>query len=227
MNTAITTNTSPLADLAAKINDAHAQCEHAMNEGLQHALTAGQLLLKAKSQLKHGEWGPWLEANCRFAKRTAQAYMRVADRWPELEAKAQTSALLSLDGAVKLLAEPKPAADGAPPIIDVPDLSPDLVFRACGNQCDLIEIHPSPERPGHYHLSHYCLDSPDDSRVVYDRRPVKYTRELLADVLVRTHGFTPTTPWRSEPADGELPWHITCRRKPARAFPPPAVEVAQ
>jgi hypothetical protein len=40
--------------------------------------------------------------------------MRVAARWPELEAKAQSSADLSLDGALRLLAAPVAEADGGP-----------------------------------------------------------------------------------------------------------------
>src|SRR5262249_7175396 len=42
------------------------------------AIAAGDLLLKAKAQLKHGGWLDWLKANCEISERTVQAYMRLA-----------------------------------------------------------------------------------------------------------------------------------------------------
>jgi hypothetical protein len=45
--------------------------------------------------------------NVRFSIRTAQAYMRVAERWPELEAKAQPVALLTFKDALAFLSEPE------------------------------------------------------------------------------------------------------------------------
>ena len=76
-----------MADLAAKINAEHAQAETAWRAGLEHARNAGELLLQAKGQCRHGEWLPWLKENVRFSERTAQAYMQVVKRWDELEAK--------------------------------------------------------------------------------------------------------------------------------------------
>ena len=77
---------------------------------LEHALAAGRLLAEAKSQLPHGAWSRWLADNFEGSERTAQAYMRVATRWPEIEAKAQRVADLSYRDAVKLLAEPRESA---------------------------------------------------------------------------------------------------------------------
>jgi hypothetical protein len=62
--------------------------------------------LQAKWQCKHGEWLPWLKTNVCFSVRTAQAYMRVAERWTELEAKAQGLAHLTFEDGLKLLATP-------------------------------------------------------------------------------------------------------------------------
>ena len=97
---------SSLAKLAEQINEHHAACETAMKAGLENALQAGRGLAEVKSQLPHGSFGQWLADNFHGSERTAQAYMRVAKRWPEDEAKAQTSADLSLNGALKLLARP-------------------------------------------------------------------------------------------------------------------------
>ena len=78
-----------------------------MRRGVEHAIRAGELLIEAKAQLKHGEWLPWLENNCTMSERTAQLYMRLAQRRPELEASnPQGIADLTLEGASGLLAKP-------------------------------------------------------------------------------------------------------------------------
>jgi hypothetical protein len=101
----------PLADLAERINAEHEQAVAALRSGLEHARTAGELLLQAKGQLTHGGWLPWLKEHCTVSTRTAQLYMRVAKRWPELEegaSNAQGLAHLTLEDADRLLASPRP-----------------------------------------------------------------------------------------------------------------------
>src|SRR5262249_7386802 len=96
-----------LPTLADRINAAHAQCESATRSALEHAAEAGRLLTEAKAQAGHGNWLPWLKANVTCSERTAQVYMRIAARYEELTAgNPQTSAGLSIDGAIKLLAKP-------------------------------------------------------------------------------------------------------------------------
>jgi hypothetical protein len=85
--------TSNLETLAAEINTEHRAVFEAIKAGLQHALRCGQLLLQAKEQVKH----------CEVSERSAQAYMRIAQRWPELE-KSATVADLTFRGALELLA---------------------------------------------------------------------------------------------------------------------------
>jgi hypothetical protein len=100
-----------LSDLAQKINHHHIEAERAAKSAVEHAIQAGNYLLIAKAQVKHGEWLPWLEANCEVSERTAQAYMRIARELPKLdEGKAQRVADLSLRDAMALLAEPKRGA---------------------------------------------------------------------------------------------------------------------
>src|SRR5262249_13725314 len=67
-----------LDDLAARINDEHQAAVGAPRQGVLHAIAAGELLLKAKAQLKHGGWLDWLKASCEIPERTVQAYMRLA-----------------------------------------------------------------------------------------------------------------------------------------------------
>ena len=90
MNDEIAIPSAPaLTDLAGRINAEHEKCLSAARAAISHALEAGRLLIEAKAQLGHGEWIPWMQENCRFSERTAQAYMRVVRRLPELEAKTQ------------------------------------------------------------------------------------------------------------------------------------------
>jgi hypothetical protein len=74
-----------LAELAAQINAEHGLAETAIREGLSHARQAGMRLLQGKARIPHGNWLPWLKANCRQGNpRTAQRYMRLAEHWEEV-----------------------------------------------------------------------------------------------------------------------------------------------
>ena len=106
-----------LDGLAKRINEEHKRCEGAVNAALEHAMNAGDLLLEAKDTSPHGTWQGWLEGNFAGSVRTAQAYMRVASRRDEVEAaKTQSSAPLSLDGALRALSAPKDAPQAARPV---------------------------------------------------------------------------------------------------------------
>jgi hypothetical protein len=96
-----------LDDLVTQINKAHGQVEQAFSSAMDHALVVGDLLLKAKSQLKHGEFKPWITNNCEFSDRMARAYMRVAEQFPKLpDEERQRVADMSLRGVLKLFASP-------------------------------------------------------------------------------------------------------------------------
>jgi hypothetical protein len=95
-----------LSALAANINREHVAVGEAIAAGLEHARRAGELLAQAKTLVGHGEWLPWLNNNFVGARRTAQAYMRIAARHAEL-GNAQRVALLTVRDALRLLAEPK------------------------------------------------------------------------------------------------------------------------
>ena len=88
---------SDLASLAEQINLEHVAVGQSLTEGLEHARRAGELLLKAKALVSHGDWLPWLAANCTASERSAQGYMRIARRYSELaEGNPQRVADLSL-----------------------------------------------------------------------------------------------------------------------------------
>lgn len=96
--------TSGLSLYADQINEHHRAVGEALKSGLLHAKAAGDLLLKAKEEVSHGGWLPWLRDHCDVSERAAQSYMRIAKRWPELESKAQRAADLSYRDGLRLLA---------------------------------------------------------------------------------------------------------------------------
>jgi hypothetical protein len=98
------------ASLAARINEAHRRAvEHVAAAGehivcsVEHALTCGELLLKAKAEVPHGQWLPWLRANVTFSERSAQGYMEVAR---EHRSNPQRVADMSLRRMLKTLRTP-------------------------------------------------------------------------------------------------------------------------
>jgi hypothetical protein len=78
------THSNSLTDLAARINEAHHLAMHHAGEALMQAIACGQMLLEAKSKAGHGQWLPWLRQNVTFGERSAQGYMRLAERAPKL-----------------------------------------------------------------------------------------------------------------------------------------------
>ena len=96
-----------LPALAEQINAEHRQAVAALNDGLEHAHRGGELLRRAKAKCPHGGFSEWLRKNFEGSERTAQMYMQIAKRWPQIEeAKAQRIALLTYSGAIKLLTAP-------------------------------------------------------------------------------------------------------------------------
>jgi hypothetical protein len=93
----------PLADIAARINEAHDRANASAQSAIEAAMEAGYLLIQAKAEVGHGRWLPWLKANTSVSKRTAQVYMKLARDLP----KSAMIADLTLNGALKLLGTPE------------------------------------------------------------------------------------------------------------------------
>jgi len=95
-----------LADLAARINAEHEAATSFMQQSLDRAIRAGELLIEAKKQLnKHGGWLAWLRGNCQVPERTAQLYMHIARNADEIRNVAD----LTLRGALSWVKEIKHA----------------------------------------------------------------------------------------------------------------------
>ena len=62
---------------AEEIRRLHEEIGGAIRTTLDKAIRVGELLTAQKAELKHGEWLPWLEANCGFTERTARNYIHV------------------------------------------------------------------------------------------------------------------------------------------------------
>ena len=136
-------STASLADYAEVINDEHQLAYGRAEEAMDHVRKAGEVLIKAKAAMKHGEWLPWLESNVDASVRTVQSYMRVAQHWSELSALPADTAALTIQGALETLAKPritKPKPSSRPE----PDASADVAKNA---EPAYLAAEPQPPKP--------------------------------------------------------------------------------
>lgn len=68
----------------------------AKRAGGEAILTIGRCLMEAKEMLPHGEWLPWLNEQVEFSERTAQKFMRLAQKWSNPSALADLGATKAL-----------------------------------------------------------------------------------------------------------------------------------
>ena len=102
----MTKNTQALDALAERINTGHQAYLATARKALEHALDAGATLHEVKTGLPHGEWLPWLKANCpRISERSAQRYIRLAKNRDRLSEKSATVADLTLREAERVLSD--------------------------------------------------------------------------------------------------------------------------
>ena len=93
-----------LDSLARNINLAHKAASELAESAIEAAYEAGRLLSEAKSRVNHGQWLPWLKANCpKIAERTASQYMRVSRNWETIKLKSAGYADLTINGALQLV----------------------------------------------------------------------------------------------------------------------------
>ena len=79
----------------------------AKRTGGEAILTIGRCLIEAKEMLPHGEWLPWLNERVELSERTAQKFMRLAQKWSNPSALAD----LGATKALMLLALPEEERD--------------------------------------------------------------------------------------------------------------------
>lgn len=154
--------TNPTGDLAGRINAEHRACQQHGEQTLVHAIRAGELLHQAKSICEHGAWDNWLVQNFSASPRTARVYMQLFSNRETIEPKRQSSAVLSVGGALKLLAPPteiEPLDDaGFDKLLRPnPNLTPAagqalLFVDQLGGGADILWVEPS-DFAGHFYVS--------------------------------------------------------------------------
>jgi hypothetical protein len=78
--TAIAVAVRPLPVLIPLIEkDLKAASEAAEQAGLPYYKAAGEKLIEAKGQMKHGEWEPWVKRHFKVTPRHARRYMQLAE----------------------------------------------------------------------------------------------------------------------------------------------------
>src|SRR6266705_1556207 len=60
---------------AQELNDLFARVSKAERDTLDLQLELGKKLIEEKARYKHGEWEPWIKANCIFSANQARRYM--------------------------------------------------------------------------------------------------------------------------------------------------------
>jgi hypothetical protein len=81
----------------------HDFLENARNH-LLLAKKIGEILERKKSEVKHGEWEIWVEANLSFSIRTVQYYMKINKYWDTL-INTPTKSVGMLTEAIELITE--------------------------------------------------------------------------------------------------------------------------
>jgi len=100
-----------LAVLAPMINEAYDAAKASMTTFLQHAMTCGDHLHKAKEKAGKNGWLKWLEENTKVPQTTASLYMRLATNRSTISNALANDPALSITKALELL--PKAAPRGA------------------------------------------------------------------------------------------------------------------
>lgn len=173
-----TDNAVLLASELAELNQRHQTIRELATQALDHAKVAGELLLRAKERIPHGQFSQWIAGNCEFSERTARTYMAIAGSWDAIAEKRKRFRNLSVRAAVKLVAEhdePVSAAISGP---HTPyDWEPLEGFLAIGKAGD--DRYVVLEAQDDLHVRIACMDGCEFS---YLKRGIN--RHLLGHALI-------------------------------------------
>lgn len=84
---------------ADEINNEYRLACDAAESAVDHAIRLGDLLVKHKRRLKHGEFKPWIEEFCNFSYPSAARYMTLARLSKKYHARDFSSVAQALDAA--------------------------------------------------------------------------------------------------------------------------------
>lgn len=132
--------------LAASIRQEHQRVHEAIAEGLLHAREAGRLLTEARQHVKHGAWGRFVEQDCGLSRSTAAGYVRVCERWNELEPYVQRDAHLPLRRALVMLADPRSEVEHSTAHDDLLDHAHALMEQEMHDRARIAELQGTLDR---------------------------------------------------------------------------------
>lgn len=185
----------PATTTAQEMNLLHQKIKAAQVSAKDMAAKLGEMLITKKASLKHGEFKPWIGANCEFSYDSAKNYMNVAkakrDRAPLFDACTSIREVLTL----KATKEGKPAPTKKPNL-DYDDKRKIKKLLSVFN--DPVTPQPMKEAVGtklkgyeEAHGSHYddfvgglddVADNGDDDTNVVDR---DYIAEKMVETVLR------------------------------------------
>jgi hypothetical protein len=139
-----------LTDLAARIRAEHEAASAAFKDSVSHGIAAGEMLIEAKDQIAYGQWLPWLHEHCTIPERTAQLYMRLARKVPQL--KSATVADLTTRAAARLIA--KPRKQEAHYLPKPGQARTGLLLHHGPHPPEIFQVMESTTYPGYYWIAH-------------------------------------------------------------------------
>ena len=127
-------------DLTVRIRDAHLSVVSAINSATDNAVTAGKLLIEAKKQTPHGQWGEFLK-RCDVGERQSQRYMKLAELVEANPTSKSDLTDLSIEQAIKRLSPPKTHDRPQPAALKQPAKrgKPTKLFAAKTGHIDIIK----------------------------------------------------------------------------------------
>jgi hypothetical protein len=140
-----------LKKLAVEINRLHGEIIKLGQTAIEYAAEVGEMLIRAKGDCGgHGKWLPWLARECPdIPETTANLYMRIHRKYGELvaaaAAKGQRVADLTLRGAAKLLAAPKPTPNQDADLASSANTPEGPSLAADANPAPSLSAAPSPD----------------------------------------------------------------------------------
>jgi hypothetical protein len=94
--------------LLPEINANHRECIKSGSDAIQYAIQAGELLLRLKGSVKHGEWLPLLEKRVDCTPRAAQNYMKIVGFKATLQKQGKdVSSDATIGGCLKMIGQSK------------------------------------------------------------------------------------------------------------------------
>ena len=160
-------------DLTVRIRDAHLSVVSAINSATDNAVTAGKLLIEAKKQTPHGQWGEFLK-RCDVGERQSQRYMKLAELVEANPTSKSDLTDLSIEQAIKRLSPPKTHDRPQPAALKQPAKrgKPTKLFAAKTGHIDIIKAWHGASAEEHTRAIDGIGDKPSSAAMPPDWWPV-------------------------------------------------------